>query len=61
MDLIICVYGDFSHKDLRVRLFPVDAPDAYQFQNVLTDAGYDALLFVSSDLDISGMLTFISR
>lgn len=45
----ICVYGDFSKKDMRLKVFTDQNPSMYQFQNILREAGYDAELFLIDD------------
>ena len=44
--MYVAVYGDFSQKDVRIKLFPSDGMEQFRFQNVLREAGYDCDLFV---------------
>ena len=47
----ICVYGDFSKKDIRIKIFYNDDVEQYRFQNILRNAGYDAEIHNVPELD----------
>ena len=47
----ICVYGDFSKKDIRIKVFYNGDMEQYIFQNILRDAGYDVQIHNVPELD----------
>lgn len=49
---VICVYGDFEKKDIRIKIMPSGTTEKFTFQNILREAGYDAELFSIYDTDI---------
>lgn len=48
----ICVYGDFAKNDIRIKMFPANSTNEFNFQNILIAAGYDAKLFTVNDTDV---------
>lgn len=45
MNIVICVYGNFKEKDVRIQVFTDNGTHKFAFQNILIEAGYDAYLF----------------
>lgn len=49
--MMICVYGTFNDKDMRIKAYEDCDPRPYIFQNIMRDAGYDAEVFSVPDLE----------
>lgn len=50
----VCMYGDFKSGDIRMKVFPTGSgTDKFQFQNIMHEAGYDAVLFSIHDKDLA--------
>lgn len=47
--MMICVYGTFNDKDMRIKTYEDCDSRPYVFQNIMRDAGYDAELFSVPD------------
>ena len=48
----ICVYGSFDKGDVRIKVLNPSDTKQFAFQNILKEAGYDAVLFSLNDEDV---------
>lgn len=47
--MMICVYGTFNDKDIKIKSYADEDSRIYSFQNILREAGYDAEIFSVSN------------
>lgn len=53
--MMICVYGTFNNKDIKIKTYEDEDSRIYSFQNILREAGYDAEIFSVSNPSIGNL------